>query len=200
MELEELRKDWQEMSKEIEKQKILTDKLIINMTQRKYKNKLKLISIPEFIGTVICFAGAIYILLNFFKLDTWYMQLSGIFTALFCIVLPILSLKSIFGMQKIDLSKSNYKQSLEKFAKNKKQFVLIQKASFYLSFILVIVSLPVAAKLMNGKDLFLESKVWLWYVPFGFLFLYIFSKWVFKKYKNVTNSAEDLLKDIEISS
>ena len=199
MELEKLRSEWQEMSKEIEKQKILTDKLIIDMTQKKYKNKLKLISIPESIGTVICFAAALYIFINFSKLDNWHLQLSGVFTALFCVVLPILSMRSIFGMQKINMSTSNYKQSLERFAKNKKQFVLIQKASFYLSFILVIVSLPVAAKLMNGKDLFLESKAWLWYIPFGFLFLYLFSKWVFKHYKKTTQFAEELLKDLEVS-
>lgn len=198
MELEELRSEWQEMSKEIEKQKILTDKLIIDMTQKEYKNKLKLISIPESIGTVICFAAALYIFINFSNLDNWYLQLSGVFTVLFCLVLPILSMRSVFGMQKINMSTSNYKQSLERFAKNKKQFVLIQKASFYLSFILVIVSLPVAAKLMNGKDLFLESKVWLWYIPFGFLFLYLFSKWVFKQYKKTTQSAEKLLKDLEV--
>ena len=199
MELEDLRNEWQEMSIEIEKQKILTDKLIIDMTQKKYNNKLKSISIPETIGTVICFAAAIYIFMNFSKLDTWSMQLSGSFTALFCIVLPILSLKSIFGMQKINMSKSNYKQSLESFAKNKKQFVLVQKVSFYLNFILVIVSLPVAGKLMSGKDLFLESKVCLWYVSFGFLFLYLFSKWVFKRHKKATESAEELLNDLEVS-
>lgn len=199
MELEELRNEWQEMTIELGKQKILTDKLIIDMTQKKYNNKLKSISIPETIGSVVCFAAAIYILMNFGEFDTWYIQLSGLFSALFCIVLPIISLRSIFGMQKINMSKSNYKQSLERFAKNKKQFVWIQKVSFYLSFVLVIVSLPVAAKLMNGKDLFLESKVWLWYIPFGFIFLYFFSKWVFKHYKKTTDSAENLLKELDIS-
>ena len=197
MDLEEIKNQWDKMSKDIKKQKILTDKLIIDMTQEKYNNKLKLISIPETIGTVICFAGAIYIFINFGKLDTWYMQLSGLFTALFCIILPILSLRSIFGMQKLDMSNNNYKQSIEKFAKSKKQFVLIQKVSFYLSFILVLVCLPVAGKLMNNKDLFLESKVWLWYIPFGFVFLYFISRWVFKKYKSATTSAENLLKELE---
>lgn len=199
MDLEELRRNWQEVSKEIEKQKILTDKLIIDMTQKKYNSKLKSISIPEIIGTLICFGMALYILINFNKLDIWYLQLSGFFSALFCLVLPILSLKSIFGMQKVNLSTSNYKQALERFAKNRKRFILVQKASFYLSFILVIVGLPVASKLMSNKDLFLESKVWLWYVPFGFLILYLFSKWVFKHYKKTTESAENLLKDLDIS-
>lgn len=199
MELEEMKEQWQEMSKEIKKQQLLTDKLIIDMTQEKYNSKIKSISIPETIGTFICFAMVTYIFINFYKLDTWYMRLSGIFTALFCVVLPVLSLRSIFRMQRLNMSTLNYKQALEKFAKNKKQFVLIQKVSFYLNFVLVIVSLPVASKLMSGKDLFLESKVWLWYIPFGFIFLYLFSKWVFKHYKKNTESAEELLKDLEIS-
>lgn len=199
MELEEMRNEWQEMSKDLEKQQLLTDKLILDMTQEKYNNKLKSISIPETIGAVICILTAVYIVVSFNKLDAWYIQLSGLLTALFCIVLPIFSLKSILGMQKINMSTSNYKQTLESFAKSKKRFVLIQKISFYMSFILVIVSLPVAAKLLNGKDLFLESKVWLWYVPFGFLFVYLFSKWVFKQYKKTTNSAEKLLKELETS-
>jgi len=199
MELDELRSEWQEMSNEIKKQKILTDKLIIDMTQERFNNRLKSISIPETIGTVVCFGVAILILLNFSKLNTWYLQLSGIFSILFYIVLPILSLKTIYGMKRINISQGNYRETLEQFAKNKMQFIQVQKWSYYLSFILVIVCLPVASKLMNGTDIFLESAVWLWYIPFGFVFLYFFSKWVFKKYKGASNSAERLLKDIEIS-
>ena len=199
MELDELRSEWQEMSNEIKKQKILTDKLIIDMTQERFNNRLKSISIPETIGTVVCFGVAILILLNFSKLNTWYLQLSGIFSILFYIVLPILSLRAIYGMKRINISQGNYRETLEQFAKNKMQFIQVQKWSYYLSFILVIVCLPVASKLMNGTDIFLESAVWLWYIPFGFVFLYFFSKWVFKKYKGASNSAERLLKDIEIS-
>lgn len=198
MDLEEMRNNWQEMSKEIEQQKILTDKLIIDMTQNKFNNKLKSISTPETIGTIVCFGVAFLILLNFSKLDTWYLQLSGAFSGLFYIVLPILSLKTIYGMKRINISEGNYKDSLERFAKNKMQFIRVQKWSYYLSFVLVIVCLPVASKLMNGTDIFLESAVWLWYLPFGFAFLYFFSRWVFKKYKRASNSAEELLKDLEL--
>ena len=160
MELDELRSEWQEMSNEIKKQKILTDKLIIDMTQERFNNRLKSISIPETIGTVVCFGVAILILLNFSKLNTWYLQLSGIFSILFYIVLPILSLKTIYGMKRINISQGNYRETLEQFAKNKMQFIRVQKWSYYLSFILVIVCLPVASKLMNGTDIFLESAVW----------------------------------------
>jgi len=199
MELEEMKHQWDEMSEEIKKQKILTNKLIVDMIQEKFTNRLRRISVPETIGTFICFGMALYVVLNFSKLDTWYLQLSGIFAVVFCVVLPILSLKSIYGMRKIIISTSNYKETIENFVKRKKQFVLVQKWSFYLSFVLVVVSLPVASKLMKGKDLFLESTVWLWYLPIGFLFLYFFSKWIFKHYKKTTKSAEELLKELEVS-
>lgn len=199
MELEDLRNQWQEMSIELEKQKILTDKLIIEMTQNKFNNKLKSISIPETIGTFVCFAIAILILINFSKLDTWYLQVSGIFSAFFYIILPILSLKTIYGMKRIDISQGNYKDSLEIFAKNKMQFIKVQKWSYYLSFVLVIICLPVASKLIKGTDILLESAVWLWYLPFGFAFLYFFSKWVFKKYKGASNSAEELIKELDLT-
>jgi len=199
MELEEMKHQWDEMSEEIKKQKILTNKLIVDMTQEKFTNRLRKISVPESLASVICFLIALYVVLNFYKLDTWYLQLSGIFAVVFCVVLPILSLKSIYGMQKIIISTSNYKETIENFVKRKKQFVLVQKWSFYLSFVLVVVSLPVASKLMKGKDLFLESTVWLWYLPIGFLFLYFFSKWIFKHYKKTTKSAEELLKELEVS-
>ena len=65
--------------------------------------------------------------------------------------------------------------------------------------ILVLVILPVFAKLMRNTDIFQESMIWIWYAPFGMLFLYLFSMWVYKGYKKATNSAEEILKDLEIS-
>ena len=41
MELEEMKVLWQEMSQQVEKQKSLTDKLIIEMTQQKYAQKFE---------------------------------------------------------------------------------------------------------------------------------------------------------------
>ncbi len=39
MELEEMKTLWEEMSLKVEKQQIVTDQLIMEMTQQKYKNK-----------------------------------------------------------------------------------------------------------------------------------------------------------------
>ena len=128
MELEEMRNEWKEMSKELEKQQLLTDKLIIDMTQEKYNNKLKSISIPETMGAVICVLGAIYISINFNKLDTWYLVVCGVFAVVYLILLPLKSIGSIRKMQQVTIADKTIEQTLMDFVKSKKQFWLIQVA------------------------------------------------------------------------
>ena len=95
MELEEMKTLWGEMSIEIEKQKKLTDSLIIKMTQADYRNKISKILIPEAIGALVCFAGILFILINIQKLNNWYLLVCGITSALILFVLPLLSLKAV---------------------------------------------------------------------------------------------------------
>ena len=74
MELEEMKTLWGEMSIEIEKQKKLTDSLIIKMTQADYRNKISKILIPESIGAIICFAEhSIYTCQLSKTKQTWYL-------------------------------------------------------------------------------------------------------------------------------
>ena len=122
MELEEMRNEWQEMSKELEKQQLLTDKLIIDMTQEKYNNKLKSISIPETIGAVICVLGAIYISINFNKLDTWYLVVCGVFAVVYLILLPLKSIGSIRKMQQVTIADKTIEQTLMDCVKSKNVF------------------------------------------------------------------------------
>ncbi|SNR71402.1 hypothetical protein [Lutibacter flavus] len=197
MELEEMRNEWQEMSKKMERQQLLTDKLIIEMTQEKYKNKLKSISIPETVGTVICFLSAFYILVHFNKLDTWYLVVCGVFSMLYLIILPVKSMRSVKKMQRINISNKSIAQNLIDFARSKKQFWLVQRVGFYLSFIFIITILPISGKLLSNKDLFLENKLWYFYVPVLIVFMLVFSKWGLKHYKKATQSAENLLKELE---
>ncbi len=199
MELEEMRNEWQEMSKELEKQQLLTDKLIIDMTQEKYNNKLKSISIPETIGAVICVLGAIYISINFNKLDTWYLVVCGVFAVVYLILLPLKSIGSIRKMQQVTIADKTIEQTLMDFVKSKKQFWLIQRLGFYLNFVFIVAILPVFGKLLSNKDLFLEIKLWYFYIPFMVVFLLVISKFGLKHYKKTTDSAENLLKDLEIS-
>tara|TARA_R100000789_G_C2893108_1_gene118081 strand:+ start:305 stop:529 length:225 start_codon:yes stop_codon:yes gene_type:complete len=64
MELEEMKNLWEGMNDRIEKQERLTKNLIGNVTEEKYHSKLKKIRYSEIIGTIICYLGAIYLIMN----------------------------------------------------------------------------------------------------------------------------------------
>jgi len=200
MELEEMKTLWSNLSKEVDQQKILTDSLIVEMTKERFKSKLNKIAIPEVIGTIICFAMALFIIINLNKMDTWYLKASGLFTISYLIVLPILSLQTVYKMKHINVGQQNYKETLLNYTKYKKRYILIQKSSIFFSILLVITSLPVSGKILSGKDIFLQNNVWYWYVPLMLIFLYFFYSWALNCLASITNSAEDLLKDIENTS
>lgn len=197
MELEEMKGLWENMSEELDRQKLLTDKMVLEMTRQKYRDKLGQISLPETVGTIICFAMAAYALFNFEKLDTWYLALCGFISIAFCLVLPILSLRSIARMKKIDFGKYSYRESLIQYAKEKDRFIKVQKAGYYLGFVFSLAVLPVAGKLMRGKDLFLDAKLWIWYIPLALIFHFLFSKWVWKHYSSIAKGAQNLLKELK---
>jgi len=92
MELEELQAAWTQMSNELEKQKELTNTLIMDMTKEKYNAKFRTITNYEKAGTLVCVASAVFIALNIQKLDTWYLLACGLFAVLFSVIMPILVL------------------------------------------------------------------------------------------------------------
>ncbi|PKV51244.1 hypothetical protein ATE84_3318 [Aquimarina sp. MAR_2010_214] len=200
MELEEMQTVWSQMSDQIDKQKKLTDKMIIMMTQDQYRKKLNKIAYPEMIGAIICYSVVILILVNLNKLDNWYTLLSGIISTVILLVLPILSLKSIYQMRKINIARNNYKETLLEYSKGKKRFQVATKMGVYLGFVLMFVIMPVTSKIINNKDLFSETKS-LWpfaiAIPVAIIFFIVFVRWVGKCYNNNINSAETLFKELE---
>jgi len=198
MELEEMQAIWSQMSDQIENQKKLTNKLIMEMTQERFKNKIGIISKYEGMGAVICFAAAILILFQLSKLDTWYLLTSGVFTIAYLIFLPIYILRSINTMKRINIISNTYKETLIEYAKNRKQFLFSQRLGIYLNFILMIVSLPVIIKLFKDEDIFVTNvEVLYWYIPIMTLFLIFFSKWGYGKYKRLTASATKILEELQ---
>lgn len=197
MELDEMKNLWQKMSQKIDKQKHLTNKLIMDMTQERYTNRFNTISTYETIGAVICLVMAFTVIINFGKLDTWYLIACGTFTAAYLLILPILSLNALHRIKRVNISGNSYKETLIAFAKAKKQLLLVQKSGIYLNFILMFITIPLASKILNNKNIFLGSNHWLWFIPIFVLFLVIFSRWGYQCYKNITNSAENILKELE---
>jgi len=198
MNLEDMQSVWSEMTKKIEKQEHLTNQLIMEMTQQKFKNKIGIINKYESGGAIICFIAALFIILNLDKLDTWYLMASGIFVVAYLVIIPMLVLRSIINMQQLDIAGNNYRQSLIDFTKRRKHFLLMQRIALFLNIILVMIILPVFSKIAKGKDLFLDGgNIWYWYLPLMLVFLVPFSSWGYKSYKKMTASAEILLKELE---
>lgn len=201
MELEEMQATWSQMSNQLDNQKKLTNKLIMEMTKERYKNKIGILSKYEGIGAVICFIMAILLISRFSELNTWYLLASGIFSVCYLIVLPVIVLRSIRSLKSVDLTNNNYKETLVAYTKKKRQFLLTQKVGIYLNFILLVVSLPVIIKVFKGKDIFItNTNLVYWYIPIMAVFLILFSIWGYGKYKNVTTSASHILEELEDTS
>src|SRR6476620_10425511 len=101
MEMNEMQTLWKEMSAEVEKQKKITDSLIVKITQQDYRSKINKIFFPEAISTLGCFVIVVFILVNLPGLNNWYLLACGIISVAILILLPILSLKSIRKMKSI---------------------------------------------------------------------------------------------------
>ena len=197
MELDELKSSWETLSKKMEKQQQLNSKLIEQMTNQNYKNRLNNIARPEFIGSIICFIMAIALVWNFSTLNTLLLQICGGFSVLFLIVIPVLSLQSIRGLQTINMSLPTYKNTLKEFAVQKIRFQKIQKLNVILSFIFIVTFAPVSVKLIAGKDISQNITLWLTILPVSIIVLFFVSKWVLRHYNNTLTKAEELLTEIE---
>ena len=126
MDLEEMKTMWEDMSKEMTQQKILTDNLVLSLTQEKYKNKFSKVELYESIGAVICFASAIWLIINFAKLDVWYLKVFATIAISLLIILPFITLKKIKGMKVLELQSLSYKETLINFQRRKRELIRFQ--------------------------------------------------------------------------
>jgi len=197
MELEELKLNWDELSKKLEKQELLNIKLIEQMIRTNYQSRLKKVIYPEFFGAIVCLIGAIGILWTFSKLDTLILQVMGILSIVFLILLPVISFQSLKGVYQIDMGQHNYAEMLAQFARDKIRFQKLQKLAAILSTIFMFVFIPTSFKLLADKDYTTYLTFWLISIPVCSLFVIVLSRWVWKHYNRVLKQAEELLADID---
>ncbi|XLS30084.1 hypothetical protein ACJD0Z_04485 [Flavobacteriaceae bacterium M23B6Z8] len=198
MDLDEMKEVWTEMSQELQKQKKITTQMVEKMTKIEYRNRMNKIVIPEIIGGIVCGASALYIIFNINKMDSWYLIVSAVVTLLILIVLPLLSFRSLRNIYNISPAVHNYKETLIKYNRGKKQLKFVQQLSVYLSFILMFAMIPVCLKLFSNKDLsqFNYEKL-LWTMPIAIIFIILFTRWVLKCYRNVIKGTDALLAELD---
>lgn len=199
MDLDEIQAVWSEMSDQLEQQKKLTNEIIMNMTQERYTNKFRTISTYETIGALICFIIIVLILINIRKLDTWYLMACGIITLAFISILPIMTLRLLGRIKNYNILGKDIKETLIGYRKAKKNLLLLQSFSVYASFIVMFSSAAVFVKIFDNKDFFMIEMNLKQYLVFAFTiaFVFFFSRWGLRCYKSITNSAENILNELE---
>jgi len=196
MELDDLKNTWQDISNQAEKKQTLTPEMIDHITRNKYHSKIKTIALPEILGALICFAGAGYIGLNFGTLETFFYQAAGIVTIVLLVALPLISLASIRQLKMTGNVNRSYADTLKQFAIQKIRFCRLQKLNFTLSYLLLATAILLSARLFGkswasgNKFFFIAS------FSIGYIVLLFFSKWVWKRYNNILQQAEELLKEV----
>ena len=199
MEIEELQAAWVQMSNELEQQKKLTNDIILNMTKQKYQNKFILVTKYETIGALVCFIISIFIVINFNKLDTWYLQICGALTLSFLIILPLMVLKTLTKIKNIDISKGSYKENLSLYLKTKNRLLKLQQIGIGIGFVGLLFIVPVTSKIISNKDVFLISFNKEQYIVFTITLVIFafFCKWAYSGYRKITQSAQEVIKDLE---
>ena len=199
MEIEEMQALWSDMSDQLEQQKKLTNEIIMQMTHVRYARKFQTIFTVEAMGAVICFLLAIGLAVNFYKLDTLYFKLSGVYTLVILVLYPLLVLRTLLRLKRLNITKKNYTEILVDFMKEKKRILAIQKFGAFFYIPLMPACLLVAVKIIKDKNFLTMDKSLSLYIFIGITLLlstYI-TWWGYNHYKKITNSAEHILKELE---
>lgn len=197
MELDDLKNSWDKENNEAEQLHLLTPEIIDLMTQKKYSSKTKKIAYPEIAGVIICLISASFIGVNFYKLDTAFLQGTGIVSILLLLTLSAISLLSLRQLNIAgDLNKP-YAETLKIFATQKLQFFKLQKMNITLSYLLLVTIIILLSKLFNGRDITDNKYFWTFSFTFGYIFLLFYSAWVSKYYQKTLSQAEELLEELK---
>lgn len=196
MELDDLKNTWDDINNQARKQENLNPKMINQMTQIKFKARLNKVAYPEIVGTILAFILAANIGLNLDKLNTPFLQSLGIMCILILVIQPAISLGILWQLNMIGDVNKSYAETLKKFAIQKLRFFKFQKISLVSSYILLGFLMILIPKFL-GKDVNDNKYIWSFTIFFGYIFLYVFSRWVLKSYGKALQQAEELLKELE---
>lgn len=194
MELDDLKNTWNEMGSQSKPGLNLTT--IDKLTKTKVNSKLNRILLPEILGALVCIVAAVFIVLNFDKLDNTSYQVTGILSIILCLGLPVLSFVGLAQLYKTGNLNGTYADSLKDFASRKIRFCKLQKLNITLSYLLL-VTVAILLTRLFGRSPVTDSKYFFLYAfTLGYSFVLLFSKFVFKSYNRTIQQTEALLQDL----
>lgn len=195
MDIEDMKHAWKELNKRVEDQEILTNQLIMKMTQKRYNSKLNKIGTSEYVGTLVCYMGATYLILNFTKIDGTSMRVLALIAIALLFILPIISLKSLRAVKSVNISSKTYLEAIDDFGKRKIRFQKLQKLNVSLGLFLLLIAVPILLAI-QGKDLSQAPNYWTLFFPISIAFFLVFAFWVLRSYNKILNETEKMLSEI----
>ncbi len=197
MDLDKMKEIWSEMSDQLEKQKKLTNQIILKMTQERSNNRLNKLINFEITGAIISVGFIVLVLVNFDKLDNRLILTAGIVSIIIFVVSTLMSLNFIKKAKKIDVVKNNYKQTLIDFAACYKTYQINMKLGTILAVVLVLIFLPVVAKILSNKDILSDLEEYWESLIACILILPVVWYLIYKFYSRNMETINTLLKDLE---
>ena len=196
MELDKLKAAWQSNTSNAQQQ-LQASIMIQEMTEKKYRSTINKIAYPEMIGTVICLLAIIYIVANFYQLNSFTLQAIGVIAILVLITISILSIVSLQYLKAEKNMSQPFAATLKNFAGKQLKFYKLQKINVALSFLLLVTLIILVTKFFKGKDLSTNKYFWIYSFAAGYLFLLFFSRFVMKYYKKSISKAKEILTELE---
>lgn len=196
MELEEMKSLWSDLSLQVDKQDKIQKELLMEITKQKFRRKLDSVRIPEILGSLVCVGYAMYFLARFGDFELWYNQIFALLNIFIMIALPAASLSAIKGMRSLRLDSESQVSILDKFAKSKIRFWKVQRYGMVFGGVIMITILPPLAELNGSIEKISNPMFWVIFIPAGLLFMYLLSRYAYKKYKGAIDSSEKMLREI----
>jgi hypothetical protein len=198
MELDDFKNAWDGMSDRAKENQNVNLKIAGEMSKKKYQSRLMKILLPEILGSLVSVGAAGFVGINFFKLEKASSQIAGIIAILLLLILPAISLKSIQQLYRGGNTGQSYADTLKEFAAQKIKFCKLQKLNLRLSYLLLVVVILLLPELFGKNEITGSKYFFVFAFTFGYSFLLVFSKWVFKNYNRIIRQTEDLLKELSV--
>lgn len=197
MELEELKSNWQKISMELDKQKVLTNELILKMAGNRSRSMLRSILAIERSGIALTSAMMIYIFFNMGRLNDWFSLTAGISTLVILMTGLIMSFILIKRIQNVDIVNNGYRQTLLDVNRIKTFQLIMKRMSAFLAPVLLITILPTFAALWFEKNLINDlMDFWESLIP-GLVLIPVIWYILSRFYSQKLNDLNKLLKEYE---
>lgn len=197
MELENLKSAWLEMSRELEKQKKITEEIILKMMNENSKSRLGALISFEILGLIISAALVVCILANFSRLDNWLSITGGLGTLLILLAGVIMSGIFLEKAKKIDVVENGLKQTLVDVCALRRTQYISKWANASLGILLPFFLLPVLASLYFDKELLYDLAEFRESLIPSLLLIPVIWFFIQKFYSRKLDEVNRLLQDIE---